>query len=74
MFQIKPNYTEDSVTLTVPAWYLDEENSVSYQYEGGYESHPSDYIALYHNDFDTIEDYIFFEYVKGLLLHYLSFW
>ena len=51
--------------LIVPIWYLDKINSVTYRFLGGYEPDKNDYIGLFHDNFNSIDDYIIYEYVKG---------
>ncbi|XP_076232836.1 inositol polyphosphate 5-phosphatase K isoform X2 [Calliopsis andreniformis] len=52
----------------VSAWFIDEENSVSYTLLGN--ARPAsgqiairDWVGLYHNEFSSLDDYIVYEYV-----------
>lgn len=47
----------------VSAWFIDEENSVSYKLIGDVRPVSGDWVGLFHNQFSSLDEYIVYEYV-----------
>lgn len=47
----------------VSAWFIDEENSVSYRLLGNAKPASGDWVGLFHNEFSSMDEYIVYEYV-----------
>ncbi|XP_014218811.1 inositol polyphosphate 5-phosphatase K [Copidosoma floridanum] len=48
----------------VIAWYIDEENFVTYKFVGDIKSHSGDWIGLYYEGFSSFDEYLAYEYVE----------
>nr|XP_050847951.1 inositol polyphosphate 5-phosphatase K-like isoform X4 [Vespula vulgaris] len=61
---IRPNVEDHGVEFQpVSAWFIDEENSVSYKLIGDVRPVSGDWVGLFHNQFSSLDEYIVYEYV-----------
>ncbi|KAL2720896.1 inositol polyphosphate 5-phosphatase K-like isoform X1 [Vespula squamosa] len=61
---IRPNEEDHGVEFQpVSAWFIDEENSVSYKLIGDVRPVSGDWVGLFHNQFSSLDEYIVYEYV-----------
>ena len=74
--QTRPDYEEHGVEFQpVSAWFIDEENSVSYKLLGDARSTSGDWIGLFHEGFSSLDDYLVYEYVgRGKHTEYSIFY
>lgn len=64
VIKTRPGCEEHGVEFqSVTAWFIDEENSVSYILLGDTRSTNGDWIGLFHEGFSSLDDYIVYEYV-----------
>lgn len=47
----------------VSAWFIDEENSVSYRLLGDARPASGDWVGIFHNEFSSLDEYLVYEYV-----------
>lgn len=61
---IRPHVEDNGVEFQpVTAWFIDEENSVSYRLIGDVRPVSGDWVGLFHNQFSSLDEYIVYEYV-----------
>lgn len=61
---IRPTATDNGIEFDpITAWYVDEENVVSYKFLGDAKSCNGDWIGLYCEGFSSIDEYLVYEYV-----------
>ncbi|XP_058800391.1 inositol polyphosphate 5-phosphatase K isoform X2 [Phymastichus coffea] len=61
---VRSTKTADGIEFDpITAWYIDEENVVSYKFLGDAKSCNGDWIGLYNEGFSSIDEYLVYEYV-----------
>ncbi|XP_012136902.2 inositol polyphosphate 5-phosphatase K isoform X1 [Megachile rotundata] len=71
---IRPTVEDHGVEFQpVTAWFIDEENSVSYKLLGDARPASGDWVGLFHNEFSSLDEYIVYEYVGQALTERIYF-
>lgn len=65
LLQIRANVEDHGVEFQpLTAWFIDEENSVSYNLLGDFKPSSGDWIGLFHDGFITLDEYLVYEYIS----------
>lgn len=61
---VRPDVEDHGVEFQpVTAWFIDEENSVSYKLSCDTKPASGDWVGLFHNEFSSLDEYLVYEYV-----------